>query len=41
MPTPRDEQMKYKFTIKNGQFFEELKLQSRTKIEQRKSGLQC
>jgi hypothetical protein len=33
-PTPRDEQKKYKFTTKNGQFFEELKVQSRTKIEQ-------
>jgi hypothetical protein len=36
MPTPGDEQMKYKFTTKNGQFFEELKVQSRTKIEQPK-----
>jgi hypothetical protein len=41
MPTPEDEQMKYKFTTKNGQFFEELKVQSRTKIEQPKSRLQC
>jgi hypothetical protein len=40
-PTPRDEQRKYKFTIKNCQFFEELKVQSRTKIEQPKSRLQC
>jgi len=39
MPTPRDEQRKYKFTTKNGQFFEELKVQSRTKIEQPKSRL--
>jgi hypothetical protein len=37
-PTPRDEQKKYKFTTKNGQFFEELKVQSRTKIEQPKVG---
>jgi hypothetical protein len=36
MPTPEDEQMKYKFTTNNGQFFEELKVQSRTKIEQPK-----
>jgi hypothetical protein len=36
MPTPGDEQKKYKFTTKNGQFFEELKVQSRTKIEQPK-----
>jgi hypothetical protein len=41
MPTPWDEQRKYKFTTKNGQFFEELKVQSRTKIEQPKSQLQC
>ena len=33
-----DEQRKYKFTTKNGQFFEELKVQSRTKIEQPKVG---
>jgi hypothetical protein len=32
------EQKKYKFTTKNGQFFEELKVQSRTKIEQPKVG---
>jgi len=38
MPTPRDEQKKYKFTTKNGQFFEELKVQSKTKIEQPKVG---
>ena len=38
MPTLRDEQKKYKFTTKNGQFFEELKVQSRTKIEQPKVG---
>jgi hypothetical protein len=37
-PTPGDEQKKYKFTTKNGQFFEELKVQSRTKIEQPKVG---
>jgi len=30
--------MKYKFTTNNGQFFEELKVQSRTKIEQPKFG---
>jgi hypothetical protein len=35
-PTPRDKQRKYKFTTKNYQFFEELKVQSRTKIEQPK-----
>jgi hypothetical protein len=35
MPTTRDEQ-KNKFTTKNGQFFEELKVKSRTKIEQPK-----
>jgi hypothetical protein len=38
MPTPEDEQMKQKFTTKNSQFFEELKVQSRTKIEQPKVG---
>jgi hypothetical protein len=38
MPTPGDEQRKYKFTIKNDQFFEEFKVQSRTKIEQPKVG---
>jgi hypothetical protein len=38
MPTPGDEQKNYKFTTKNGQFFEELKVQSRTKIEQPKVG---
>jgi hypothetical protein len=37
-PTPGDEQKKYKFTTKNGQFFKELKVQSRTKIEQPKFG---
>jgi hypothetical protein len=36
--TPEDEQKKYKFTTKNNQFFEELKVQSRTKIEQPKVG---
>ena len=36
MPTPGDEQKKYKFTTKNGQFFEELKVQSRTKMKQPK-----
>jgi hypothetical protein len=41
MPTLGDEQRKYKFTTKNGQFFKELKVQSRTKIEQPKSPLQC
>jgi hypothetical protein len=30
MPTPGDEQKEYKFTINIGQFFEELKVQSRT-----------
>jgi hypothetical protein len=39
MPTPGDEQMKFKFTTKNGHFFEELKVQSRTKIEKPKSRL--
>jgi hypothetical protein len=34
--TPGDEQKKYKFTKKSGQYFEELKVQSRTKIEQPK-----
>jgi hypothetical protein len=29
-PTPKDEQKEYKFTTKIGQFFEELKVQSRT-----------
>ena len=38
MPTPGDEQKKYKFTTKNGQFFEELKVQSRTQIQQPKVG---
>ena len=36
MPTPGDEQKKYKFTTKNSQFFEELKVQSKTKIKQPK-----
>jgi hypothetical protein len=36
-PAPGDEQRKYKFTTNNGQFFEELKVQSR-KIEQPKVG---
>ena len=36
MATPGDEQRKYKFTTKNGQFFKELKVKSRTKIEQPK-----
>jgi 5'(3')-deoxyribonucleotidase len=31
-----DEQRKYKFTTKNGQFFEELKVQSRTKLSNKK-----
>ena len=31
-----DEQKKYKFIIKNNQFFEEFKVQLRTKIEQPK-----
>jgi len=38
MPTPGDEQKKYKFITKNGQFFEKLKVQSRTKIDQPKFG---
>jgi hypothetical protein len=29
--------MKYKFTTKNGKFFEELKVQSRTKMKQPKT----
>ena len=33
MSTPKDEQKEYKFTTKIGQFFEELKVQSRTKID--------
>ena len=37
MPTLGDEQRKYKFTTKSDQFFEELKVQSRTKEEQPKS----
>jgi len=37
-PIPADEQKKYKFTTKNGQLFEELKVQSRIKIEQPKIG---
>jgi len=37
-PTLGNKQRKYKFTTKNGQFFEELKVQSRTKIEQPKVG---
>jgi len=41
MPTPEDEQRKYKFTTKNDQFFNDLKVQSRTKIEQPKTRLQC
>ena len=35
--TPRDEQKEYKFTTKIGQFFEELKVQSRTKIDNQRS----
>jgi hypothetical protein len=35
-----DEQRKYKFTTKNSQFFEELKVQSRIKIEQPKVGVE-
>jgi len=37
MPTPADEQNEYKFTTKIGQFFEELKVQSRTKIDNQRS----
>ena len=36
-PTPGDEQRKYKFTTNNGQVFEELKVQSRTKMKQPKT----
>jgi len=36
MPTPADEQKEYKFTTKIGQFFEELKVLSRTKIDNQK-----
>jgi hypothetical protein len=37
MPTPRDEQNEYNFTIMIGQFFEEMKVQSRTKIDNQRS----
>jgi len=37
MSTPGDEQKEYKFTTKIGQFFEELKVQSRTKIDNQRS----
>jgi len=37
MPKPGDEQKEYKFTTKIGQFFEELEVQSRTKIDNQKS----
>ena len=37
MPIPGDEQRKYKFTTKNGQFFEELKVQSRPRLSNQKS----
>jgi hypothetical protein len=37
MSTPKDEQKEYKFTTKIGQFFEELKVQSRTKIDNQRS----
>ena len=33
MRIPRDEQKEYKFTTKIGQLFEELKVQSRTQID--------
>jgi len=33
MPTPKDEQNEYKFTTKIGHLFKELKVQSRTKID--------
>jgi hypothetical protein len=36
MPTPGDKQKEYKFTTKIGQFFEELKVQSRIKIDNQK-----
>ena len=36
MPTPKDEKKEYKITTKIGQFFEELKVQSRTKIDNHK-----
>jgi len=37
MSTPGDEQKEYKFTTKIGQFFEELKVQSRIKIDNQRS----
>ena len=37
MPTPRDEQRKYKFTTKNGQFFEELKFNQEPSLSNQKS----
>jgi hypothetical protein len=37
MPTPGDEQKEYKFTTKISHFFEELKVQSRTKIDNQRS----
>ena len=37
MPAPGDEQKECKFIIKIGQFFEELKVQSRIKIDNQKS----
>ena len=37
MPTPRDEQKEYNFIIMIGQFFEEMKVQSRTKIDNQRS----
>jgi hypothetical protein len=36
-PPLEDEQKEYKFTTKIGQFFEELKVQSRTKIDNQRS----
>jgi hypothetical protein len=37
MPTPGDEQKEYKFTTKISHIFEELKVQSRTKIDNQRS----
>jgi hypothetical protein len=37
MPTPRDEQKEYNFIIMIGQFFEEMKVQSITKIDNQRS----
>ena len=37
MPIPGDEQRKYKFTTKNGQFFEELKFNQEPSLSNQKS----